>query len=141
MSLDPKVIDAQNLVEIRRARLMTSVKYGIGEAKRRLAPDLVADHVWEVTKDKAERAAHDMVVSAKNNPWTVGAIGTAIGLFFARGKIGDAVRDQWGKWTDDEPTPPAPSTPATPAEVAKKTRKPSPAKPPKARATKTEEVK
>lgn len=93
MSLDPRVIDARNLVEIKRAKLMTSVKYGVGEAKRRLAPDLVADHVWEVTKDKARRAADDMVLAAKEKPWIVAAIGAGIGLVLARGQVGDLLRE------------------------------------------------
>ncbi len=39
---DPRIIDAQNQVEAKRAQLMHSVKHAIGEAKRRLAPDLLA---------------------------------------------------------------------------------------------------
>ena len=125
MPIDPKVLDARNKVEAKRAQLMTSVKYGVGEAKRRLAPDLVADHVWDVTKDKARRAADDMMLTARDKPWLVGAVGAAIGLFFARGPIGDAIRDGIDKirGRDDEPEPQAPAknadVPETPAAVAK----------------------
>ena len=135
MTLDPRVLDAQNKVEAKRAQLMTSVKYGVGEAKRRLAPDLVADQVWEATKDKIERGAHDAMLTAKNKPWLVGGIGAAIGLFLARGVLGDAVRgglDKFADWRSDddeaETTPvaakPRPDeSPETPVAVARQANK------------------
>ncbi|WP_265570705.1 hypothetical protein [Sphingomicrobium nitratireducens] len=96
------MLDAQNLVELKRAKLMTSVKHAIGEGKRRLAPDLVADQVWEMTKDKANRAAHDMVVTARNKPWLVGGIAAAVGLFLARGKVGEWAADAYDAMTGDD---------------------------------------
>ena len=132
MPLDPKVIDARNKAEAKRAQLLTSVKYGVGEAKRRLAPDLVADHVWDVTKDKARRAADDMMLTAKDKPWIVGAIGAAIGLFLARGAIGEVVRDGIDKvkdrfdGNDEAPAVPnrkAEDAPDTPVAVAKQAKR------------------
>lgn len=157
MTLDPKVLDAQNKVEAKRAQLLTSVKYGIGEAKRRLAPDLVADQVWEATKDKLERGAHDAVLAAKNKPWIVGGIGAALGLFLARGVLGDAIRDgvekfsAWRASNDDEgqtkpvaatPQPDeSPETPVAVARQAKKRKAGAAAKKRAPRKTKTEEAK
>ena len=156
MSIDPRVIDAQNKVEAKRAQLMTSVKYGVGEAKRRLAPDLVADQVWEATKDKIERGAQDAMLTARNKPWLVGGIGAAIGLFLARGLIGDAVRgglDKVADWrsgeNDEGETTPVASeprvdeTPETPVAVARQVKRNAGADASKRapRKTKTEEVK
>ena len=66
MTVDPKVLDAQNRVEIQRAKLMRSVEYGIGQAKRRLAPDLIAAQAWDATKAKVSDTAHEAVVAAKS---------------------------------------------------------------------------
>ncbi|MBW0145096.1 hypothetical protein [Sphingomicrobium clamense] len=123
MTVDPKVLDAQNRVEIQRAKLMRSVEYGIGQAKRRLAPDLIAAQAWDATKAKVTDTAHEAVVAAKKNPWLVGGIGAAIGLFLARGPLGDALRGVKSKIVDSDAETPKASdpenSPETPVAVAK----------------------
>jgi hypothetical protein len=101
MKTDPRVIAAQNEVEAKRAQLMHSAKLAIGEAKRRLAPDLVADQVWEATKSKAERLAHDATLAAKNRPWLVGGAVAAAALFMARKPVSRLAVDTYDRLTSD----------------------------------------
>ena len=88
--LDPRVIDARNDVEAKRAKLMHSVSHAIGEAQRRLAPDLLAEQAWEKTKEKGVKIADDAVEYAKRNPWLVGGLVAGLTLFFARKPVGRA---------------------------------------------------
>ena len=88
MSIDPKVIDAKNAVEAKRAQMMHTVKYTLGEAKRRLAPDLLAEQAWEKVKRKSGDLAHEAMLEAKARPALVGSIAAALGVFFARKPIG-----------------------------------------------------
>ncbi|RZV45319.1 MAG: hypothetical protein EX258_10450, partial [Sphingomonadaceae bacterium] len=88
--LDPRVIDAQNEVEAQRAKLMRSVSHAIGEAQRRLAPDLLAEQAWEKTKEKGAQMAEDAVDLAKRKPWLVGGLVAGLTLFLARKPVGRA---------------------------------------------------
>lgn len=89
---DPRIIDAQNQVEAKRAQLMHSVKHAIGEAKRRLAPDLLAEQAWkaswEAARHKGGEIADDATSFAKEKPWLVGGIAAAAALFLARKPVG-----------------------------------------------------
>lgn len=149
MTLDPKVLAAEQKVAEKRAQLMSSVNYSVEETKRRFAPDLLAGQAWEKTKAKVADTAQDTLDAAKRNPWLVGGIGAAIGLFLARGAIGDLLRDGIDKVRDriegDEAEAPlaveqAPETPVAMAKEAKK-RKAGAAKRKTPRKTKTEDVK
>ncbi|MCJ7422331.1 hypothetical protein [Sphingomicrobium astaxanthinifaciens] len=88
MSLDPELIDARNAVEAKRAQLMHSAKFALGEAKRRLAPDLLAEQAWDKVKRKSNDLAHEAVLEAKAKPFFYGGIAAAIGLFLARKPLG-----------------------------------------------------
>ncbi|MBB3763727.1 hypothetical protein [Sphingomicrobium lutaoense] len=101
MKTDPRVIAAQNNVEAKRAQLMHSTKLAIGEAKRRLAPDLVADQVWEATKNKAERIAQEATVAARNRPWLVGGAIAAATLFMARKPVSRLASNAYQRVTSD----------------------------------------
>lgn len=145
--IDGKVLDAENEVEVKRAKLMTSIKFGIGEAKRRLAPDLLAEQAWEKTKAKASESAQEAVVAVKNNPAIVGGIGAAIGLYLARGPLGQMLRELWDKFfgevidqPEQERQPPPHDTPVAVAEQAKR-RKAAANKATTASKKKTEDVK
>ncbi|WP_265562844.1 hypothetical protein [Sphingomicrobium arenosum] len=118
MSIDPELIDAKNAVEAKRAQLMHSTKYALGEAKRRLAPDLLAEQAWEKVKRKSGDAVHDAYLEAKAKPWLVGGIAAAIGLFLARKPVGEmAVKAYQAARGEEEDggDAPAPSPPEAPA--------------------------
>ena len=88
MSIDPKVLSAKNDVEVKRAKLLHSIKFALGETKRRLAPDLIAEMAWEETKRASGKVADKAVDVAKRKPVLIGGLAAAFGLFLARKPLG-----------------------------------------------------
>ena len=88
MSIDPKVLSAKNDVEYHRAKMMATVKFAAGEAKRRLAPDLVLSNAWSATKRKSGELAHDAMLEAKSKPLLFGGIAAAVGALLFRKPLG-----------------------------------------------------
>lgn len=128
-NLDPRVIDAQNNVEAQRAKLMRSVSHAIGEAQRRLAPDLLAEQAWEKTKEKGAQMAEDAVDLAKRKPWLVGGLVAGLTLFLARKPVGRAAVETYDRLAkraheaekaDDALEKEAPNSPVAVARRAKR---------------------
>ncbi|MCJ8189913.1 hypothetical protein [Sphingomicrobium aestuariivivum] len=131
MSVDPELIDAKNAVEAKRAQLMHSVKYTVGEAKRRLAPDLLAEQAWEKVKRKSSDTAHSAYLEAKAKPWLVGGIAAAIGLFLARKPVGEMAVKAYQSARGEEEAPAAATLGETPgAKPPPRRKRRSPAKAP-----------
>ncbi|WP_343347350.1 hypothetical protein WJT74_04485 [Sphingomicrobium sp. XHP0239] len=102
MSIDPKVLSAKNDVEVKRAQLLHSVKFALGETKRRLAPDLIAEMAWVETKRAGSKVADKAVDFTKRKPVLVGGLAAAFGLFLARKPVGRLAVSGVEKLTGDD---------------------------------------
>ncbi|MCM8556847.1 hypothetical protein [Sphingomicrobium sediminis] len=129
MSVDPRIVDAQNEVEAKRAQLMHSVKHAMGETKRRLAPDLLAGRAWAETKKATARLAEDTAAEVRAKPLLFGGIAAAVGLFLARKPIGKAAVELYDSVTghEEEKSQALPEAPATKPPPRRRPRKDDPA--------------
>lgn len=103
MAIDPKVLAAENDAEAARAKLMHSLKLSLGEAKRRLAPDLLAKQAWKASAQAARSAGEDAadgaVRFAKDKPYVVAGAIAAAALFFARKPVKRLAVDTYERLT------------------------------------------
>ena len=119
MSIDHRVLSAKNDVEVKRAQLLHSIKFALGETKRRLAPDLLAEMAWQETKRAGSKMADGAVDFTKRKPWLVGGIAAAAGLFLARKPVGKLAVDGYealkskGDDAEDDIASPAPDAPTS----------------------------
>ncbi|MEN3971430.1 hypothetical protein WJS89_01945 [Sphingomicrobium sp. XHP0235] len=119
MSIDHRVLSAKNEVEVKRAQLLHSIKFALGETKRRLAPDLLAEMAWQETKRAGSKMADGAVDFTKRKPWLVGGIAAAAGLFLARKPVGrlavdgyEALKNKGDPEVEDDFSSPASSEPS-----------------------------
>ncbi|WP_260484061.1 hypothetical protein [Sphingomicrobium flavum] len=134
MPIDPKVIAAENAAEAARAKLMHSAKLAIGEAKRRLAPDLLAKQAWKASAQAAKTAGEDVadgaVRFAKDKPYIVAGAVAAAALFLARKPVSKLAVDTYERLSnrfdedearkaDDSLAAEAPNSPVAVARLAK----------------------
>lgn len=105
MAIDPKVVAAENEAEAARAKLMHSTKLAVGEAKRRLAPDLLAKQAWKASAHAARSASEDAadtaVRFAKDRPYLVAGAVAAAALFLARKPVKRLAVDTYERLTSN----------------------------------------
>ena len=103
--IDPEVISAKNDVEVARAKLLHSVKFALGETKRRLAPDLIAEMAWQETKRASGKVADAAMDFGKRKPVLVGGLAAAFGMFLARKPLGKLAVAGYEKMSGEDEVP------------------------------------
>ena len=88
MTMDPRIAAAEAEVSAAKARMFST----LGEVQERLKPSTLAHDAMETAAAGVTSASKRVAETARSRPLLAGAVAGAIGLFFARGPIIDAIK-------------------------------------------------